>query len=1026
MANIDLTSITAGSGGFVINGEAANDYSGISVSSIGDVNGDGLDDLIVGAYLHSSSTNYSHEGRSYVVFGKGNGNAIDLSAVAAGNGGFAINGEGAGDRSGWSVYAAGDVNGDGLADLIVGAPKSNPNGFDSGRSYVVFGKNDGNAIDLSSVTTGDGGFVINGEMMNDQSGFSVSAAGDVNGDGLADLIVGAPYSDHNGSDSGRSYVVFGKSDDSAINLSAVAAGSGGFAINGGAAGDQNGHSVSSAGDVNGDGLADLIVGSNDADGSSSGSYVVFGKRDGSAINLSAITAGNGGFAINGEASGDLSGSSVSAAGDVNGDGLADLIVGAKAANGIIGRSYVVFGKIDASAINLAEVGNGIDGFAINGETEGDFSGVSVAAAGDINGDGLADLIVGADGYYAQTGRSYVVFGKSDGSVINLADVSSGIGGFAINGEEWQDYSGNCVAAAGDVNGDGLADLIIGAWGSDPNGSKSGRSYIIFGSTSGAFADTAVDHMGTEDADTLTDEASADHTLIGGAGNDSITGNGGADVIYAGAGDDVILVTADNITQLAASFTAGNYARLDGGGGIDTLKLDGGDITLDLTAIANQGGAAPTSSSRIESIEKIDLGGSGDNSLILSEKDVIDMTGFNLFNDGDGWSGLGAIVNKHQLVVDGNHGDSVNLADWSFAGIASNGGQSYSVFNTANAAQLLVNNAMLYASIVDAADLLANSKDKLSGTADDDLINGGAGADSLTGNAGNDLLNGGTGADSLKGGAGDDSYIVDDKGDKVTETGNQGTDQVLASISYKLGKNVENLTLTGSDNLNASGNELANQLIGNSGDNILDGGKGVDRYRGGGGNDTYLLDNLLETDIVEISGQGTDTIQLKVDKLAKGQISASYTLADNVENLIITGKAQINLIGNASDNSLTGNAKANQLTGGAGADSFVFNAAPSKTNIDTITDFETGVDKIALDDKIFKKLLGVTNFKDNFEDITSGSTASDNSHYLLYETDTGNLYYDADGAGKKPMVLIGVFVDGTGHHPLVAASDFVVV
>ncbi|MCX7246483.1 MAG: Ig-like domain-containing protein, partial [Burkholderiales bacterium] len=162
------------------------------------------------------------------------GSGVNLSAIAAGTGGFVINGQGASDQSGVSVASAGDVNGDGLADLIVGANWSDPTGaVDGGRSYVVFGQTGSGAIDLSAVAAGSGGFVINGQGASDQSGASVASAGDVNGDGLADLIVGAYNSDPAaGSNAGRSYVVFGQTGSGAIDLSAVAAGSGGFVING--------------------------------------------------------------------------------------------------------------------------------------------------------------------------------------------------------------------------------------------------------------------------------------------------------------------------------------------------------------------------------------------------------------------------------------------------------------------------------------------------------------------------------------------------------------------------------------------------------------------------------------------------------------------------------------------------------------------------------------------------------------------------------------------------------------------------
>src|SRR5687768_4167715 len=488
MADIHLSEIAAGTGGFVINGQCANDFSGRSAAGAGDVNGDGLDDLIVGA-ADSDPAAGNYAGRSYVVFGKSAGSAIDLSAVAAGTGGFVINGQCAADFSGRSVAGAGDVNGDGLADLIVGAYVSDPAAGDAaGRSYVVFGKNAGGAIDLSAVAAGTGGFVINGQCANDLSGTSVAGAGDVNGDGLADLIVGAAESDPAaGNRAGRSYVVFGKSDSSAIDLSAIAAGTGGFVINGQCTNDESGRSVAGAGDVNGDGLADLIVGayaSDPAAGSYAGrSYVVFGKGGSNAIELSAVAAGTGGFVINGQCGGDYSGKSVAGAGDVNGDGLADLIVGAyvsdPAAGDAAGRSYVVFGQSGTSAIDLSAVAAGTGGFVINGQCADDFSGRSVAGAGDVNGDGLADLIVGAK-YGApaagsDAGRSYVVFGKSATSAIDLSAIADGTGGFVINGQCADDHSGVSVASAGDVNGDGLADLIVGAYKSSAvHGNQAGR------------------------------------------------------------------------------------------------------------------------------------------------------------------------------------------------------------------------------------------------------------------------------------------------------------------------------------------------------------------------------------------------------------------------------------------------------------------------------------------------------------------------------------------------------------------------
>ncbi|CAC9507708.1 hypothetical protein formerly called flagellar hook-length control protein FliK, partial [uncultured Gammaproteobacteria bacterium] len=517
--------------GFFINGESSGDFSGISVSNAGDVNGDGLDDLIVGA-LYADPSSKLNAGKSYVVFGKqDNTDVINLSAIAAGTGGFVINGESMGDHSGWSVSSAGDVNGDGLDDLIVGAYQADPsNKSNAGKSYVVFGKqNNTDAINLSAIAAGTstGGFVINGELASDYSGRSVSSAGDVNGDGLDDLIVGAYQADSsNKSNAGKSYVVFGKQDNTAINLSAIAAGTstGGFVINGESADDESGYSVSSAGDVNGDGLDDLIVGAYSADPSgkpnAGKSYVIFGKQDNTAINLSAIVAGTStdGFVINGESADDESGYSVSSAGDVNGDGLDDLIVGAYQADlsgePNAGKSYVIFGKQDnTDAINLSAIATGTStgGFVINGESEFNYNGHAVSSAGDVNGDGLDDLIVSADqadpSGKPNAGKSYIIFGKQDNTAINLSIIVAGIGGFVINGESASDYSSS-VSSAGDVNGDGLDDLIVGAYQADPSGkTNAGKSYVIFGKTDTDAVDLSklgdeskytIDYLGNKD------------------------------------------------------------------------------------------------------------------------------------------------------------------------------------------------------------------------------------------------------------------------------------------------------------------------------------------------------------------------------------------------------------------------------------------------------------------------------------------------------------------------------------------------
>lgn len=478
--------------GFRLEGENAGDWAGAAVASAGDFNSDGIADLIIGA--PNADTGAQFAGAAYIVYGSDGGfsHPLDLSTIDASSGMLVI-GVAQFDSVGTSVASAGDVNGDGFDDVVIGASTASPNGSFSGATYVIYGSNQalpGN-LDLADID-GNNGVIIHGEAANHESGTSVDGAGDINGDGIDDLIIGAPQAGN-----GAAYVVFGDVEGLAHPVSLASLdGSNGFKINAAGDADSAGSSVSAAGDFNEDGIDDVAIGATLAGtvGDYAGAaYVVFGTDQGfiSPVNLAALD-GNNGITLNGVNHFDEAGYSLDAAGDVNGDGIDDLVIGAPRAdpNGDeSGAAYVVFG--DQSPVHPVELTNldGTDGLVMNGAVAGDRAGVSVGSAGNLDADNWDDLVVGANAanpHGDESGASYVVYGSNQAwsASLELSGLD-GEGGFVLNGVAENDWTGIAVQACGDLNNDSYTDLVIGAPRADPGGDNSGAVYVVYGGSVGS-------------------------------------------------------------------------------------------------------------------------------------------------------------------------------------------------------------------------------------------------------------------------------------------------------------------------------------------------------------------------------------------------------------------------------------------------------------------------------------------------------------------------------------------------------------
>lgn len=428
-----------------------------------------------------------------------------------------------------------------------------------------------------------------------------------------------------------------------------------------------------------------------------------------------------------------------------------------------------------------------------------------------------------------------------------------------------------------------------------------------------------------------------NTLVAGAGNDSLNGGQGADILMGGMGDDVYFV--DNASEVITEYV---------GEGID----------------------------QVFSSATFTLSSNADN-LTLTGSAAINATGNLLVNVLMG--------NAMANILDGGVG-----ADTLIGGA---GNDTYLVDNSGDVVEELngegtdlVSSAITYT--------LGENLENLTLTGSfAGIATGNALANIVTGNVAANTLDGGEGADSLIGGAGDDLYIVEAAGDVVTELANAGVDTVRSSVTYSLLVNIENLTLTGLEAINGTGNTAINMIVGNAADNTLNGGSGADTLMGGAGNDVYIVDNMADV-IAEIAGEGDDIVYS----------SANYSLGNNIEQLIITGGSSNDAVGNSLNNTLRGNAANNTLDGGSGDDTLIGGAGNDVYIIDQVGDI---VVELSAEGTDHVRSASSYTLGENLENLTlTGTSANNATGNVQANTLTGNSAANILNGGSGADVLVG--------------------
>jgi len=460
--------ISDGLNGFNPSGLDSEDLFGSSIANIGDFNGDGVQDLAVGARADENDTGGdSEEGAVYILFMYANGSVNSSVKISDGQNGFTPSGLGASDEFGHSIANLGDLDGDGVVDLAVGAMRDENSESREGAIYILFMYANGSVKSDVKISDGLGGFNPSALGVNDGFGSSVANIGDLDGDGIIDLAVGAEDDENSESSEGAIYILFMYANGSVKSDVKISDGLGGFTPSNLDATDLFGSSVANIGDLDNDGVVDLAVGARDdeadSDTEEGAIYILFMYANGSVKSDVKISDGLGGFNPSGLIFSDAFGSSIANIGDLDGDGVTDLVVGAEFDEAGVGSFnakgavYVLFMNSNGSVNSNIKIAEGLKGFNPSGLDTGDAFGSSVANMGDLNGDGITDIVVGARLDENGTGGGG---GQGVIYILSLNNLVNVVGNLVYN-----DTNGNGVFDVGDT---GLADIAVRAW-NDTNG-----------------------------------------------------------------------------------------------------------------------------------------------------------------------------------------------------------------------------------------------------------------------------------------------------------------------------------------------------------------------------------------------------------------------------------------------------------------------------------------------------------------------------------------------------------------------------